>query len=672
MIEDLAMSTLPAFRTGALMALIFPTLAVPAMGQLRQAGPAHRELLVDHRYLHIPVRNGAAKQRMKLSVEGLTIREFEVELAEAKPDFWVFTDLQPYRGKTLRIEVVGGAPARRILNLIMQADSVPDYLGIYREPLRPQFHFTSWRGWLNDPNGLVWQAGFYHLFYQHNPYGWSWGNMHWGHAVSPDLVHWQEWPIALYPREFGDWCFSGSGVVDIQNTGGFQQSNQPTLVVAYTSTGRGECIAYSNDQGRSWKEYDGNPVVRHAGRDPKLVWYEPARRWDMAVYDETGGRQGIAFYSSSDLKHWTQESKIDGFFECPDLFELPVDGHPQRTMWALHAADGKYVLGKFDGKAFQVSSGKEKLQVWYGNFYAAQSYSNAPDHRRVQIGWANGVVFPGMPFNQQLTIPVELSLRSAEDGARMFAQPVAELASLRGRKHEWLDLNLKPGDNPVHDLKGDLFEIQVDFSPAKAEALALDLRGTPILYERLRKEVICRSVRAPLRPKEGRVRLQVFLDRGSIEVFGNDGRVAMSIAAIADQGNRSASPAAADRPTCVRSLSTSCARAGPCPEQRVSRGMLASNGLKQQPLDRFNPPCENSHRADLWPALYMRILSCPFLSRTWSSLSLWRRNGIRCSAWMSIEHLSDSPGFQSRCTAGKATMWAASKTRARSWAADWP
>jgi fructan beta-fructosidase len=528
---------LSAFLTGALVLAMGQT--THAVDQARQAGPAHREILIAHFYLHLPVRTGAPKCRMKLSIEGRTIREFEIELAEDKPDFWVFTELGPYRGKTMRIDVDRLEHGSQGLARITQAENVPDVRGVYHEPHRPRFHFTSQRGWLNDPNGLVWAGGAYHLFYQHNPYGWNWGNMHWGHAVSPDLVRWTEVPPALYPREFGDWCFSGSGVVDARNTGGFQTGQDRPIVVAFTSTGRGECIAYSNDGGYTFKEYAGNPVVKHAGRDPRLVWYEPGRHWVMAVYDETGGRQAIAFHTSPDLKIWTQRSKIDGFFECPDLFELPVDGNPARTRWVLHAADGKYVLGDFDGQAFHMTSGKEKLQVWYGNFYAAQSFSNTPDHRRIQIGWANGAAFPGMPFNQQMTVPVQLALRSADDGMRLFAQPVRELASLRGQKHEWTELTLASGDNPLRNVTGDLFEIAVDFSPAGTGTLELDLRGTPLVYDRSKHELICKNVRTPLRPEEGRIRLQVFLDRGSIEVFGNHGRVAMSIASIPAETNRS-------------------------------------------------------------------------------------------------------------------------------------
>ncbi len=519
-----------------------------------QAATASRELVLTHRYLHLPVRTGAPKRRMSLRIDGQAHREFEIELAENQPEFWVFEDLDAHRGKTLRIEVDALEHPAESLARISQADQVPDAQGMYHEPHRPQFHFTSRRGWLNDPNGLVYQAGAYHLYYQHNPYGWSWGNMHWGHALSTDLVHWHEQPIALRPRAFGDWCFSGSAVVDTRNTSRSQSGQAPPLAAAFTSTGRGECILFSNDRGQTWKEYEGNPVVKHAGRDPRLLWFEPAKHWVMAVYDETGGKQSIAFYASSDLKAWTYQSKIDGFFECPDLFELPVDGDRSKTRWVLHAADGKYMLGDFDGRAFRPTSGKNKLQLWYGSFYAAQSYSNTPDGRRIQIGWNNAATFPGMPFNQQMTLPVELTLKNTDEGIRLMAQPVLELASLRGQKREWSALTLSNGEDPLRELSGDLFEIALEASTDGVENLGLDLRGTRLVYEPARHELVCKNVRAPLQPYNGKINLRVFLDRGSIEVFGNDGRIAMSVAAIPGGHNRTISVLRQGGPVKIDSL----------------------------------------------------------------------------------------------------------------------
>lgn len=342
----------------------------------RGTEPAVRDLVVGKRYLHLPVANSAPVRRVRVAADGKTVDEFDIKLAEGRPDFRVFRDLAGYQGARLRVEANLPSGSAGLAGLV-QSDEVPGAQEMYREKDRPQFHFTARRGWLNDPNGLVWYEGEYHLFFQHNPYGWDWGNMHWGHAVSPDLVHWTELGEALTPRRYEDWCFSGSAVVDRDNTSGFGRRGSHPLVLAYTSTGRGECVAFSNDRGRTWTEFEGNPVVKHAGRDPRLLWHAATDRWVMAVYDETGGRKAIVFHSSTDLKQWREESRIDGFYECPDLFELAVEGHPGRTFWVLYGADGEYLLGRFDGKSFTpVGPGKQRL--WHGDFYAAQTFSNTP------------------------------------------------------------------------------------------------------------------------------------------------------------------------------------------------------------------------------------------------------------------------------------------------------
>ena len=274
---------------------------------------------------------------------------------------------------------------------------------------RPRRHFTAPRGWLNDPNGLVYAYGEYHLFYQHNPTGVQWGNMHWGHAVSPDLFHWQDLGDAVFPDpRRGDWAFSGCAILDRDNVAGLQEGSEPPILVFYTSTARGECLLYSNDRGRTFKEYAGNPVVRHAGRDPKVFFHAPTARWVMTVYEEVNH---IAFYSSADLRHWDFESRIHGFYECPDLFEL--DGR-----WVLTAADGRYQLGKFDGHAFEPETLPRPL-FGGGRNYAGQSYSNL-DGRRVMVFWLRGEApFAGQDFNQQMSLPVELR----RDGDQVLVTP---------------------------------------------------------------------------------------------------------------------------------------------------------------------------------------------------------------------------------------------------------
>jgi fructan beta-fructosidase len=508
----------------------------------RTSEPLRREIAIDKRYLNLPVKHGAAKRRMRFEVGGATVREFDIELAEEKPDFWTFADVSPFRGKKLVIETKL-PEASKALEAVTASDEIADAADLYREKHRPQFHFTSRRGWLNDPNGLVYAGSEWHLFYQHNPYGWDWGNMHWGHAVSKDLFHWQELPVALYPKRYDDWCFSGSAVVDRDNTSGWRTGKEPLLVCAFTSTGRGECVAYSNDLGRTWTEYDGNPVVRHAGRDPKLIWHAPSKKWVMAVYDETGGARDVAFYASGDLKKWEFRSRIGGFFECPDLFALPVDGDAGNVKWVLSAADGKYLVGQFDGTKFVKESGKH--QVWYGNFYAAQTYDSAPDGRRVQIGWGNGVTFPGMPFNQQMTVPVELTLRTTDGGVRMFADPVKEIESLYDSEYRSEAQTLKPGKDPVLGLKGERLDVRAEVRPAGAEQVTFTVRGVPVVYDAKKGEVSCRGHVAPLKPrKDGAVQLRILVDRGSVEVFGNDGQVALSAGVLVQPDSRFVSLAA--------------------------------------------------------------------------------------------------------------------------------
>jgi fructan beta-fructosidase len=500
-------------------------------------GARTRTLAIERRYLHLPVRTGAPKRMLRLTLDGAVVREFEIELAERDPQFWAFVDVEAWKGKTLRLESSGPPGVQEALEAVVPADELKAVEPLYAERSRPQFHFTARHGWLNDPNGLVFYKGEYHLYFQYNPYGWGWGNMHWGHAVSQDLVHWKQLPIALAPARYGDWRFSGSAVVDAANTSGFKTGKDDVLVLAQTSTGRGECIAYSNDRGRTWTEYAGNPVVKHQGRDPRLLWHAPTKQWVMALYHEEGKSQSIAFHTSPDLKTWTYRSRIDGFYECPDLFELPVDGDASKTRWVLLAADGKYLLGAFDGSEFKPDGGKHTL--WHGAFYASQTYSNVPDQRRIQIGWARGTDFPGMPFNQQMNVPVTLELKTVAEGIRMVAAPVKELETLREKKHEWSALPLKPGENPLADVSTELADVRVAFRPGSAERIVLDVRGVPLTFDARKGELSTIGAAVALKPVGGVVSLRVLVDRGSVEIFADDGAVAIAVAAVLPSERRS-------------------------------------------------------------------------------------------------------------------------------------
>lgn len=520
----------------------------------RTGGTLQKEFAVAKRYLNLPVKNGASKRRTRMFVDGQVVREFEIELAERTPDFWVFLDLTPFAGKKAVVEVEGLARGSHVLDQIGQADEIRGAENLYREKLRPQFHFTSRRGWNNDSNGLVFHKGLWHLYYQHNPYGVQWGNMHWGHAVSEDLVHWKELPIAIYPQRFDDWVFSGSAVVDVNDTSGFGRGGEPVIVAAYTSTGRGECIVYSNDDGRTFTEFEGNPVVRHAGRDPKVIWYGSGQHWVMALYDEADNKRAIVFYTSQDLKKWEFASRIDGFFECPEIFELPVEGEEGRRRWVLYAADGDYLIGSFDGRTFMPESGKHRFS--HGNcFYASQTYSNVPpeDGRRVQIAWGR-VEIPGMPFNQMMLFPVELTLRPTGEGIRMFARPVREIERLREKTCNWKDVEISSGSDPIGPVEGELMHIQATLRPAGAAKCGFTVRGMPVTFDVAAGRLSCLDKTASLSLIDGVIRLELLVDRTSIEIFANDGQVYMPMGVILPEDNKSVRVLAEGGPIKVESL----------------------------------------------------------------------------------------------------------------------
>ncbi len=495
-------------------------------------GPVCRTLAIGRRYLHLPVVTGAPKRRMKLVLDGATVREFEIELALEEAEFEVFCEVGEFTGKEIELQVDRLPLDSTALDRIVQSDDIPGADTLYREDLRPQFHFSTRRGWNNDPNGLVYHDGEYHLYYQHNPYGWGWGNMHWGHAVSPDLLHWRELPVAIRPRRFGDWAYSGSAVVDRDDTSGFRTGAEEVIVAAFTSTDRGECIAFSNDRGRTFTDYAGNPVLAHQGRDPRIFWYEPGRHWVMAVYDETEETRGIVFCTSSDLKKWEVRSKIHEYYECPEIFELPVDGDSGARKWIVHGADGEYAIGSFDGAVFTRESGKHRFQ--YGNcFYASQTFNGIPaeDGRRIQVAWGT-VSTPGMPFNQMMGFPVELSLRETPEGLRMHVHPLREIERLHGERRQWEDLVFHPGEDPLAGLSGDLWHLGGEFAVEAGARLELRVRGVPIVFDRAQGQLICLDRVAPLSPVDGRIRLEFLIDRTSVEVFANDGRIYMPMGVV--------------------------------------------------------------------------------------------------------------------------------------------
>jgi fructan beta-fructosidase len=429
--------------------------------------------------------------------------------------------------------------------------SPPAVDGLYAEAYRPQFHFTPAKNWTNDPNGLVFYKGVYHLFFQHNPFGNQWRNMTWGHATSRDLVHWTEQAPAIHPDKLGT-IFSGSAVVDSANTAGFRTGAEKPIVCIYTSAGgtspesQGQpftqSLAFSNDRGMTWTKYEKNPVLGHvagSNRDPKVIWHEPTKKWVMAFYLDGGD---YALFGSKNLRKWTKlcDVAMPGTSECPDFFELSVDGARGRRLWVFWGASGNYRLGTFDGTTFKPETDVIR-SLWGANDYAAQTYSNIPksDGRRIQISWMSGGSYPGMPFNQQMSFPRKLRLRSTAQGVRLSMMPVREIEGIRRAKKTWKETVLKADGSVLTLGTGELWDIKAEIEPRSARVVGLRVRGAEIVYDSGVKTLACLGKAAPLEPADGRIALRVLVDRTSIEIFAGGGLVTMCSCFLPDPADRS-------------------------------------------------------------------------------------------------------------------------------------
>jgi len=493
-----------------------------------------KEFLVDARYLIWPVsRDTKERRRFFLTLDGEEKPLVYSDICLSNnPDFWGFTDLSDYQGR--KLIVTGRLPGNlaSAWDKVRISDTFPGEEEIYKEPLRPQYHFTSRRGWINDPNGLVWKDGTWHLFYQHNPYNHGWDNMHWGHSTSPDLFHWKEKPAALLPDAEG-YMYSGSGFVVPKGKAGFPIKGDDALVLAYTAEGTHsylpgkqaeQALAISDDGGKTFRKFSGNPVLPHqvgGNRDPKVFWHELSKNWVMPLYLD-GDQYGL--YTSPDLVKWKEASRyrIPTDAECPDLFELPIDGDSKNTRWVAWGAQGKYMLGSFDGREFKAESGPHRH--YFGSAYAGQSYDNAPDQRRVHIGWMRdgGAGLHGAPFNLQMTLPMDFSLRRLGDKVRLWIEPSEEVTKLRSETNEWKDLTIEPGDvDPLAEFTGGRFEVEAVID-AKSGASEMGFRifdDHPAIWKRDDQSFTgAEGAQAPI---DGKLKVRIFVDTVSMEVFVN-------------------------------------------------------------------------------------------------------------------------------------------------------
>lgn len=496
------------------------------------------EIKITKNYLNFPVSHKQDRAKMTFHVAEKPDVSVAIRLAPGEADYWVFKDVSDLIGKTIKISYEGDNAG---LRKIYQDDVIAGYDSLYKEKNRPGFHFTTRRGWINDPNGLVYHNGEYHLFYQHNPYEKEWENMHWGHAVSKDLVHWRELPVALFPDELGT-MFSGSAVIDHANTAGFNRGDTAAMIVAYTAAGaekQVQCIAYSLDNGRTFTKYSGNPVIDSKKkwnspdtRDPKVFWYKPGNHWVMVLNE----RDGHSIYTSANLKDWNYQSHVTGFWECPELFELPIDGDPKRTKWVMYGASGTYMLGSFDGNAFKPESGKHRYVT--GSIYAAQTFTDMPDNRRVQIGWGR-ISHPGMPFNGMMLLPTELTLRTTKDGPRLFNKPVKEIEQLCTPVHQWKNLTSDKANELLDRFENaDRLRIRTTLKLSHATNAGLNLFGQRIVDYDLNPNTLNGAFYSPEDMTSMELSADIYIDQTSIEVFIDDGVYAYSMERKPESDNK--------------------------------------------------------------------------------------------------------------------------------------
>lgn len=555
------------------------------------------EFRIDRKFITFLIGGGRkeGKVGIELSIEGeLTYSCTGDNSEELLLEIW---DVSKHTGKKGQIRIFDNDSdgwGHICVDSILQTDNPPERFGLsakldaYRktsqymnEPLRPQFHFSPELNWMNDPNGLVFHNGEYHLFYQYNPAGNEWGHMSWGHAVSKDMMRWEHLPIAI-PEKDGVMAFSGSCVVDHRNSSRFGTGNTPPMVAIFTGHKPGKQVqnlAYSNDDGRTWALYEGNPVLDLGladFRDPKVFWHEGTKQWIMVVSLAT--ERVIAFFGSDNLKNWKELSRFGpagvrskSNWECPDLFELPVENESGKELWVLEAdmgdgsiaggSGGEYFVGHFDGVRFTTI--QHSQWVDYGrDFYAPISFENFPntDNRRVWLGWFNNwqtCLIPTQPWRGSMSVPRELSLRklsfnSEEPATYVLVQkPIREFSKLYGestpldtRQLGWPPKKItQPGEIPEMQ-----FELTAEFKPGRARSLGLRIHTgedeyTEIGYDsQFLGAYVDRTKsgnvsfhpafsgrhNAPARLIDGKVSVRVLVDRSSVEVFVNDGEAVIS------------------------------------------------------------------------------------------------------------------------------------------------
>ena len=537
----------------SLLIILTLGLCCTASELLRAAADGARTFKADKRYLIFPCSRGNhGPNKVTIDVDGEPYMSVaDTLITSSDPDHWRFIDLKLMQGKTLSVKIEG--PGAAAIDLVKLSDTIPGKYPIYQEPGRPLVHFSPLRGSFNDPSGMIYYEGRWHMYFAvkrfYNDNGAV--NSTWGHATSTDLIHWEEQPIFL-PAVDGKYSFwTGGAAVDVENTTGLGKPGKPAIVYSANNGTYGpspftQCIFVSTDGGMTalwnpemmYKPLPKEDSRRGGGtRDPMIFWYAPEKKWVMVVFNEPpGGRWSFFFFESKDLKNWSEMSVLENMLECPNLFQIPVDGNKADMRWVIWGSPTEYLIGKFNGKAF-VPDDNRRLRAHFGQFSASQVFANAPGGRIVQIGWAHCGGSDG-EFCWMAAFSLDLRLRNTPEGLRLYADFIPELAKLRSKGSRQKDVVVKAGAPlKVGDISQPV-EIIAEFDPGSASRITLTGPELDISWNAQSQELEVKEVGRPegesygygpdgkvarLSPKNGRMMLHILLDIPSVEVVTSAG-----------------------------------------------------------------------------------------------------------------------------------------------------
>lgn len=560
-----------------LLAVSVFTLAAGSSLVIENLGEGHYLVRIhsEQKFFLLPIEETAPDVRISMIINNEEVKWLDVRLAMHKVDYFVPVDISDYSGQTISCKFklqtndplhTNFSPENTVCCKEMRLSDTFDTSN--REKFRPTYHFSPLYGWMNDPNGMVYKDGEYHLFYQYNPYGSQWGNLSWGHAITKDLVNWQHLPVAIAPDALGT-IFSGSAVVDYENTAGFGAG---AIVAVYTQSSdrQVQSIAYSTDNGRTFTKYENNPVLTSEARDfrdPKVFWHNDTQRWIMVL----AVGQEMQIFSSPNLKDWTFQSNFGegqgahgGVWECPDLFELPVEGTNEKK-WVLlcnlnpggqfGGSATQYFVGTFDGKKFVCDNQPEatKWMDWGKDHYATVTWSDAPDNRRIAIAWmsnwqyANDV--PTSQYRSPNSVPRDLSLFAVDGGIYLKSAPSPELLKLRDiSKKRSFKVNgtrtvkeMIPGNEGAYEIElaiknphADVIGFRLYNDKGEEVDMQYDMKENRFSMDRRKSGDVGFNENFPMLTwtaiESGRneLKLRLFVDKSSVEVFGDGGRFAMT------------------------------------------------------------------------------------------------------------------------------------------------